>query len=325
MKHKSAVTVVLFAASALVAQVGVARAWTAKVDLISPTTCTKLNGRLHDCAIPTTDLSGSVTETAVPVRTTLKVLKSGDCTTHYPLPVSITVTGETVVKFAYLRENGVTFRRHDGSNVSAINVADASVWTQHLNVVDTCRISLSVNSNEVDVDTEAQARATIARIQTEIDGKKAQAQQLRDLIEMRSAFLFLQSVAENYHGELTNDLIQELRDGAANSVPALAALANNCAANLTETDNQNLIILMMDLPQLGSSSDWKNPDGTTKSLADVMGPDAGAIYQTVVDLAKGTSTASGSTYEQQYKAAVAEQVNLESKLVLAQAQLAAWL
>jgi len=324
MKRAKGASAILFT-TILLGGADVAEAWTGKADLISPATCKSSNGRLIECKIPTVTLSGTVAETAVPMRTAVRVVKKGDCTTQYPLEVSLAVTGETAVRLLYLKDASVTLRRSEGQSIPKVKVTDSSTWTKNLNVPSTCRLSLSVTANEVDVSSKKEAQALIADIEAELAAKRTEAEWYGHLIQYHRAFLFLESVAENFHGELTNDVIQELRSGAESALSSLSMLSSECDDKMDDTDRQNIMLLLMSLPQLGSAEDWKNPDGSTKSLADLMGPEAQDIYLTVDKLARENDSATGSNYDAGYKTASEQAAALEYKLALAKTQLAAWL
>lgn len=310
---------------ALLGDAGTARAWTGKVDLISPNTCTLSNGRLFDCKIVSRTLSGALADTAVPLRTMVKVVKKGDCSTQYPLEVSLTANSEPAVKLYYLKTPEATLRGKAGRGISKVKVIDTSKWTKNLNVASSCRISLIIASAEPDVSSKADAQELLKDLEKKLDAKQAEAEYYKHLVQYRRAFTFLQTVAESFHGELTNELVQQLRSGAEGALSSLSMLSSECDAEMDDGDRQNIMLLLMSLPQLGSAEDWVNPDGSTKSLADFIGPEAQAVYLTVDKLAQETETASGSAYDEGLRKASEQASALEYQLALAKQQLAAWL
>ncbi len=309
-----------------------ALAFNGKVDLISPTTCTKvagdedLPGRLVNCVIPERTVSGAVGETAVPVRTRVKAVVKGNCTTQYQLAVKLEAPGEAPVEMLYLRNAEAIVRTKGRTPIASLKVTDGSVFGHRsLSVLDTCRVSLDVIANEVDVSTKAEAQAVIAGIEKQLADKKTEAEYYGHLVQYHRAFLFLQAVATNFHGELTNELIQQLRRGAEGALSSLSMLSSECTDNMQDADRENIMLLLMSLPQLGSAQDWENPDGSIKTLADLLGPEAKDVYETVDRLAKEHDGSNGSKYDEAYRKATAEVVALEDKLELAKLQLKKWL
>ena len=302
-----------------------AEAWSATKDLISTSTCKQTNGRLVNCKIPTSTISGTTTETAVPLRSSVKVVRSGNCSTQYPLEVSYTFDGEPLVHHLFLKYPETTLRRRDGKSITKISIADASKWTSNLNVPSTCKIHLKFDVNQVDVDSEEDASAVISTIEKRLASAESILDAYLQLSEYHRAFLFMRAVADSFLVELTDPIVQDLREGADEILDALTMLSSSCNDWMTDEDRSNIFRLLMSLPQLGTSDDWQKPDGTPKTLADFMGEHDQEIYRTVEKLAAQADATSVSTYEWFADQAAEGVASLEYELNLAKKQLDPWL
>jgi hypothetical protein len=295
--------------------------------LIGPSTCTLQGGHLYKCAIPTRPLQGlPLASTAVPLRTTFSVQKSGDCFTQYPLEVTFSADGADNVRFQYLPPNATTsIRRKDGQPMQSVTVTDSSKWTKLAIFDPSCRVSLSVSSNEPDVNTKAEAQGIIDGLRQDLAAKTSIAEHYQQLTLYSQAYLLLKSVANGFLEELNNDSIQSLRAAANDAVTAIATLEGTCGDSiLTDADRANLLLLYSGLGQLGSTDQWTKPDGGLKTLADFFGADQAKILATVEKLAQQTQTDGGSSYDADYKAAALAQTQAKTKLEQALKQLASW-
>jgi hypothetical protein len=297
------------------------------MDLISPATCsTAQAGRLHTCVVADRTFSSPGAESAVPMRTKVTVTKSGTCTTALTLRLSLKPQGEPAVLLPFQSTREIFLRRRDRAPITSLLIEDATPnWTRALNVPSSCRYSLQVVGNEPDVDSQAEAQAIIADLEQQLATKRTESNYYRNLVQYHRAFMFLQSVATNFHEELTNETVQELRDGAEEALNTLSVLASACDDAMTEQDRENIMLLFFSLPQLGSADDWRNPDGSTKTLADCFGSRDQEIYALVDRLAREHDSENGSQYEEALVQAETAVVELEYKLTLARAQLASWL
>jgi hypothetical protein len=330
MKSHAFIQIVNFHKTIIVASMALG-AWTSvahagdKVDLVSPATCRLSGTHLIRCAAPARTLTAPPIVTAVPMRTTIKTIKTGNCSTQYPVEVTLSTNAEPAVKYRYLRDAQTTVRRLDRGAALNLKIADGSTSTSILSVASDCRVSLDVTFNEVDVNSKAEAKQIIADIEKQLDAKRTEVEWYKQLVQYHSAFLFLRAVADNFHAELTNETVQALRASAEGASSAIALLMGQCGdQNLTSEDSENLVQLLMSLPQLGSPSDWQKPDGSIKTLADFMGDDAATIYQSVEKLALQANPAD-ETDEAALAHAAQDQAVLEDKLKLANQQLASWL
>jgi len=204
-------------------------------------------------------------------------------------------------------------------------VTDVSQWTKNLNVPSSCKISLTFSTNTPDVSSKAEAQQIISQLEAQLFAKHNEVENLTHLAQYHRAFLFLRSVADNFHAELTNELVQELRGGAQGALDSLVVLSSVCDDQMNDDDRSNIMLLLMSLPQLGSAEDWVNPDGSIKTLEDFMGAEAREIFVTVDKLARQADTSSGSVYDAQLRQAATEEVALQYKVNLAKTQLANWL
>jgi hypothetical protein len=306
---------------------GTASALSGSMDLISPATCSTAQvGRLHTCAVPERTFTSPGAESAVPMRTKVTVTKSGTCTTTLTLKLSLEPQGEPAVLLPFQSTREIVLRRRDRAPITSLLIKDATPnWTKALNVPSSCRYSLQVVGNEPDVSSQAEAQAIIADLEQQLATKRTESSYYRNLVQYHRAFLFLQGVATNFHEELTNETVQELRAGAENALNTLSVLASSCGDSMTPEDSQNIMLLFFSLPQLGSADDWRNPDGSTKTLADCFGARDQEIYALVDRLAREHDGENGSQYEEALVEAETEVVELEYKLTLARSQLAGWL
>jgi hypothetical protein len=303
-----------------------AQAFSVQMDLISPNTCNLSGDRLSRCVIAPRTFTGAVPEAAVPMRTKIEVRKTGSCATQYRMEVAVSLNGEPATNVRYLQHTSVIARRLDRQSVNQVSVVDASTWTRSASLPGSCRVSLVITANEVDVNSQAEAQAIITAIENELAAKRTQVEWYRQLVAYREAFLFLQSIANNFRVQLTQGVIQDLREEAVAASDSLALLVGtSCGDELSVEDSANIFFLLASLPGLGEPASWTHPDGTPMTLAEFMGPREREIYDTVDRLARAHGGENGSDYEQAYTQAVAEAIELEHKLNLARTQLAAWL
>src|SRR5262249_40428066 len=139
------------------------------------------------------------------------------------------------------------------------------------------------------------------------------------------AFLFLDTLAAGWHEELTNGSIQQLRALATNSLDSLGAVVSSCTADITPDDRTNLMLLLASLPTLADPAYWQNPDGTAKTMAQLMGASDGQVYLTIKKLAQTAGASPETNYDQAYADAQLAVKRAGDKLDKAKQQLAAWL
>jgi hypothetical protein len=308
------------------------QAFTKSVDLISPTNCPLKNGKLANCVIKTEKITGAVSETAVPLRTTIKRTVKGNCSIKaWDLGVRFTSSGvPTPPTYRYMdlsttSNNQIQLRRKGGAAISSITMTDVGINTAVALFPSDCRVSLTVVANEVDVDSSEDAEAIMAELNADLQKKINLRESYEHLVKFGGAFEFLREVADSFRVELTNETIQELRKKAESTVGSIALLSSACDDMMNDEDRENMMLLMLGLPQLGSPADWSHPDGSPKTLEEFMGAESGAIYATVDKLVKAHALSNGQTYDELYKQAAEDAARAEAKVALAAAQLKAWL
>jgi hypothetical protein len=98
-------------------------------DLISPATCQQQNSKLLQCVIPPIHHDAPIMDTAVPLRTVIRRLSSGNCSTQFPLSVSASLDGAEGITLSYLSQSQLILRRVDGGVASHVTITDSSPWT----------------------------------------------------------------------------------------------------------------------------------------------------------------------------------------------------
>ncbi len=295
------------------------------IDLISPTTCQVAKGKLRSCVIATQSRTLVESDTAVPLRTVVRRVRTGNCSTQYPLSVRLSLDGGPEATLAFLSDGQVVLRRPDGGVAASLGLRDASPWTGSTILDGTCRISLSIDSNEVDVDTPQQASALLAAIDQEIAAAQTDQRNYEALLALQAAYSFTRAVAESFHAELTSETMQELRRAAIAAAPAMEEAALGCGDALSEEQRDALFQLYVSLVALGDPAAWTNPDGSTRTLEDFYGPGSAAVLAQIEALAANASPDLETQYRMALQAAAAEVVRLHEKRALAVLQLAPWL
>ena len=306
-----------------------AQAYDTSADLLSPSNCTIRLNYLMSCGIPARSLTGlPVTSTAVPLRTTFTTKKSGNCSTQYPLQVTLQAPGAADVVFPFLSNASAAIRRHDGQPMPSVTIVDSSPWTAKATFDKSCTVSMTISSNEPDVNSKADADAIIAALEADLSNKTAIANHYQALALYASAYSFLEAVSNNLVVELTNETIQQLRQAAQGAQNALSNLISSSCMTLrnpdgtpvlTQDDQNNLFTLVMDLPALGSASDFVNDAGKPMTLGDYLGPDQSAIVASIKKLTAAMDT------QGDYTKAEADVQAATAKLAQAKAQLASWI
>lgn len=310
---------------------GSALAEDAYVDLISPSTCTPNAGRLTQCTIAPRTLQGTPFETAVPMRTVVKRNMSGNCSTQYPLEVTFTPPGEPAVRYTYISQAETVIRGLNRPLLTSMEMTDTSPWTRYAAVNETCRISLDILWNQVDVDTAEQAQAILAPLETALATEQANLANLEALLDYSTLFDFTAAVFANFEQQLTNSTMQFLRAQANAASSVVMEFTSNCnprdaQGNLIVTPQERVLLAnyLYSLGTLGSNDDWKNPDGTPKTLADFFGEEDGAR-----ELFLKLSTRSDEGATEEYQTAVNQArgrvLAAQHKVNVAKAQLAQWL
>jgi hypothetical protein len=298
---------------------------TSTLDVISSANCKLQNGKLRQCVVPVTTLSPVTFDTAVPLRTVLTVNKSGNCTTVYDLKIAAALDGASPASLRYFNQNRLELTRPDGAAAASVVIRDDSPFTGAAIVDQSCLVTLTVSTNEPDVDSAAEATAILAALEAQLDAKRHERDDFEALVALSNGFAFLQSVTGAFYTELTNETMQELRESARTAGPAFETLLLGCSDGISEEDQMQLFRLYVALAGVGDAADWRNPDGTTKTLADFLGPNATAVFASIEHLRDRLGGDPGTVYQAKYEAAALEVTALEGKVALAKVQLEPWL
>ena len=300
----------------------------ALIDLISLNTCTRGPARLTSCNIPSLAIKPPLTDTAVPLRTVALIKKTGTCTTNFPLAVSVQAdTAEArIIRFSDTAPERL--RLSGGSALGVLHLADATTWTKHAAFDPSCQIQLDVSFNEPDVDTKEQAAGVIALLDGEVLKARDELERYRQLLLLYSGYSFIHEVAESFHQELTNELMQRLRVSAAQGKDAIKQMLRSRTCTDVVTDDEALdhvAEVVVGLAAVGDAASWTRPDGTTKTLADFFGPGATQIEQSIKQLETRANFALEQQYKDKYDAAAKKVVAAEARLAEARLTLASWL
>jgi hypothetical protein len=298
------------------------------VDLISPANCVLAQGRLRQCSIPARTIVPPAIDSAVPLRTALRRVSSGDCQTSFALSVSLTAPGLPAgTQFRYIQDAVQMVRAPLGGPLTQLVVADNSPWTPVASFDDSCRISTQITVNELDVDTVAQAEAILAQIELDLVDARRERDSYQHLLLFLGAYEFLRAVVDNLYLEVTSDNMQALRSAYVAALPSLDSLAASgaCAVELGG-DFYTLLDLGGSLFALGDPSSWQNEDGTTRTLADLYSEFRGdGVIVQIEALADAADPSLEDVYRDAYEATALDVVELETRLDLARAQLAPWI
>jgi hypothetical protein len=294
------------------------------LDVISPANCRLKNNKLIQCSIPATTVDAVAEESAVPLRTVLTRTKTGTCSTPYELSIGATLDDGTAGSLRYLPNDRLELRKAGGVATTSVALRDGSTWTGLAAFDSTCRVVLSITANELDIDSREEAHALLAQIEGELAAAALEERRNQELLTFHAAYDFMHSLVQVFHTELTNETMQALRRTALAARPALLVAVDSCST-LSGDEADQLFDLWELLIVLGDQATWQNPDGSTRSIADIMGPDAAAVYQSVLTLEAQASPNLQDQYQTALLAATEVRVRLEAKLTQARLQLAPWL
>jgi hypothetical protein len=298
------------------------------LDLLSTANCQLLNARLRKCAIPARALISPTTEHPVPKRTVLRRVATGNCSTPYALEITISAPElEDERRFQFLSEQQLILRAPQGAAISELDVRDSSPWTAIATFDQSCAVRADISMNEPDVDTREQAQAIVDSIELARQTAIRERDSYQQLVLFHASYVFLQSVAANLHTEVTNDMMQQLRAAHLAALGAFDELAASpsCASSLGSGLDRILDVADA-LFILGDPSDWQNPDGTTKTLADLYSELAGGgVVAQIEELAAQANPSLKDQYEAAYSDAALRVAELEARAALAREELAPWL
>jgi hypothetical protein len=299
-----------------------------RLDLISPATCQRVGTRLRQCVIPSTLLLPLPIDHAVPTRVTVRTVVNGNCSTQYPLEVTLAAPEyQEAVRFGFLQARELRLRASEGQPVTEVSLADASPWTAIASFDPSCAIHLEVVLNEPDVDTRRQAEAAMAEIDLELQAATQRMDTLRHLLLFHGAYEFLNALAGSLHTELSNDMMQQLRELHAGAREAFDELyASEACVQALGSSVDHILDVADALFILGDASDWQNPDGTTMTLAEMYSEFRGdGIVAQIQELAAQANPSLIEQYNAQYTDAAIAVELLRNKQILAAVQLAPWL
>lgn len=298
------------------------------MELIGTGTCDLILNRLRNCQTPDGTIFPPAIDSAVPLRTVIRPVKSGACSTSYSLQLKVTSPQlQEVHQFRYIEGQVLALRAPTGAPIEELALTDGSQWTGIASFAMPCTITAALVINEPDVDSAAEAQALLDSIQARLDDAIAERDAYEQLLLFVGAYDFLRAVADNLYGELTNDMMQALRAEYVAAMPAFNALAASdvCTTDLG-ADAGALLSLAGSLFALGDASDWQNPDGTTKTLADLYTEFRGdGVVAQIEALAESADPALEQQYLDAFDAAAVKVAELEADLALARVQLDYWL
>jgi hypothetical protein len=199
------------------------------------------------------------------------------------------------------------------------------MWTPRIAAAGSCRVWVDVELNQPDVDSAAQAAALIAGIEAELAAAERAVRDYGHLVALAGAHHFLSQLVDNFYLELSRGQLQSLRDGALAAGAALRAAATSCGDVTSPDDAAHLLALYEALLALGGAEDWRNPDGTTKTLEQYLGPEAAQVLETVQRLADTSNPVLHAEYRAALLDAEALAESLAARLASARAVLASWL
>jgi hypothetical protein len=298
------------------------------LDLISSGTCQLLNGRLRKCVIAPRAFFPTDGEHAVPVRTVVRRVASGNCSTPYALEVTFSAPQlQEERRFQFLNQPPLILRAPGGVPLTEFDARDSSPWTAIATFDPTCAIHVEISVNEPDVDTAEQAQAIVDSIELARQDAVRERDSYQQLVLFHASYVFLKQVAGSLHQEITNDMMQQLRAAQLEALDAFDDLAASpsCADELGGGLDRILDVADA-LFILGDPSDWTNEDGSTKTLADVFSELAGGgVVAQIETLAAQADPDLEQQYESAYQDAALRVAELEAKAALAREELSPWL
>lgn len=224
---------------------------TISVDLVSPANCQHRFEKLIRCHFTFIDVPGHLLRsTSVPLKTRVRTLSSGDCTTPYPLQVSFTSSRFPDSVFAVPaigRGIETVIRLPDRGKVGSLALRDLSSWTSVAIFHESCRTWLEVSTDIPDISGPDEARGIAARLSISLAETISARDAFSELISYRAAFRLLYSIADllqqrlNLHslrvragwGE-TRDWISLLKSMAASQTNSLSDSERSALYKISE-------------------------------------------------------------------------------------------
>jgi len=281
---------------------------------------------------PPTHWTPTAFPTAVPLRTTVVTQVSGNCSTQFPLEVTFRAPGMPDTPMQFLSNRNLKLRRTGSIPFDDVSFVDLSPWTAVASFDQSCRVSLQIAFNDLDVDSNNDAVAIISRLEHELTDKTRLRDRALQLVAFANAFSFVQELLGAFHEELTNDQMRDLRQLSLDNADVLAALIGDCDVVQpdgthfpTDEQRQGLTDLFLSLGTLGDPALWNHPDGSPITIAEFLGPDQAQILATLNAIVHATEGTNPAVYAQEAQEAALAVADVEARIALAHAQLAAWL
>ncbi|HMJ10662.1 MAG TPA: hypothetical protein VK524_04600 [Polyangiaceae bacterium] len=244
----------------------------------------------------------------------------GTCVANKNPRLSLGVAGEPPVSYSFFGTPSVTLRKGDRSPITALTLQDEIPAETFGIRMQGCRVTLDVTFNEADVNSAAEAQTLIASIEADRDQKIQFRDRYLQLVQLSSAVQFLRAAGESVMTELTSPQMQELRMAAISSDEALKSVLTTCGSSLSQIDRTNLTELHGHLWVLGEPSKWAKPDGTPKTFADFLGPQAQQILTSIQN-----DTLEAAQLEAGASAAALAAERAIARVGIARQQLSVWL
>lgn len=299
---------------------------------------------LTNCKIPMHTLTVGNYESAVPLRTVIRGEAPYECRPYrygiacldqiseqnFCLKITFENNPDDVSYFYYLTDRIQTLRRADGGPITALTIEDryydplhfepGEWYTFYGSFSTTCEVNLDVTLNEPDVNSKADAWNIVNAIDQVLLSKIQERDLYQQLVIFSSAYFFIRSILDNFYIQLSNDTIQNLRGLFLANKDVLKAIILDLGGPYTQDQRLLLFDLYLSMFSLGDPADWKNPDGSTKTIEQYLGSDASDLFNAINSIGNKINE-----YNTAYQIAAQEVEGLQNKLELAKIQLAGWL
>lgn len=253
---------------------------------------------------------------------------SGNCSGTKNPRLRIEQADEPAVLYSFLSEPSATVRRRDAKAIAALSIKDdLPAETAGIRVAQDCRVTLEVVFNEPDVNSKAEAQALLAQIEADYADKIRIRDRYEQLLKLDQAVVFLRKVGDYLLTELTAPQMNDLRTAALDADSALLNFLTSCNSGVSEVDRANLAKLYSQLWVLGQPDEWRNTDGSQKTLADFLGSDAHKILASIDTATRSAMGDAGvdSNLQAEAQAAALDAERAAARVTQAKIQLAGWL
>jgi len=119
------------------------------VELVSPAVCqTRFDHRLGDCKIGVVQLHAPPPMDAAPWMTELRTMRSGDCSTRYPLELKLQADSDPPIYFnPFNSSRMITVRHPNRSAIDTLTISNSSAWESTAIYSESCRLWVEVALN----------------------------------------------------------------------------------------------------------------------------------------------------------------------------------